>query len=309
MGLENIVDSAGNIVDGFKKAASNLTKASLITAALIAGGASYTNTTYAAGDNTPQVVTTTQQTEMYKGIEYTPITNEKGETIYVPTIATPQNIIKIIEERKEIIQHNINVELDIKGKKPIEELTIDPNLEEKLTTYLFLAAKNNGNATPKTIEELKQLEEKLGDPIIITYDNLKIEEINGKTYLLPIKENKTRTPYEVGIKIEKPKKGPACDAEYAIVTEQNPKGKITVKTETKKRDLIYTEITERFIEKKGIKGLGKPIYIITKSPKPIKYRMIVHGCVIKDSNDPKKATTYFSAPIYRSYTPEYANNN
>ena len=62
------------------------------------------------------------------------------------------------------------------------------------------------------------------------------------------------------------------------------------------------------MKKKGIKGLGKPTYIITETFKPIKERMIIHGCVMKDKDDPKKATTYLSAPIYRTFT-DYANNN
>ena len=236
------------------------------------------------------------------GIRYSPITNDKGQTIYVPTIATPEYIAKIIEENKEYIRNEINAKITVLLKEePIEELIIEPNLEQKLTAYLFLAAENDGDAVPKTVEELEELERRLGDPIILTYSALIVETKDGNTYLTPIKENEKRTVYLAGIKTEKPKKGTVCDAEYAIVIEQNPEGKRTVEIETKKRDLRYTVITVRFMKKKGIKGLVKPTYIITKSPKPIEERMIVHGCIIKNPENPKKATTYLSAPIYRIY--------
>ena len=297
--------SLENIVDGFKKYV-NIGLASL---ALIAGGASYTNTAYAAGDNSTPAVTTTQQTEIYKGIEYTAITNEKGETIYVPTIATPQNIMRIIEEYKKIIQHNINVELDIEGKKPIEKLTIEPNLEEKLTIYLFLAAKNNGNATPKTLEELKQLEEKLNYPIIMTYGNFKTETKNGKTYLVPIKIEKPEG-YLAGIKTEKPKKGTVCDAEYVIKIRKSPEGKKTVEINTKENRLSYTKRRDMFVRKKGVEYLVGTAYDIFKPTKPTEEETWIHGCVIKNPNTPKKATLYFSAPFVREYKQwNYANNN
>lgn len=92
------------------------------------------------------------------GIRYSPITNDKGQTIYVPTIATPEYIAKIIEENKEYIRNEINAKITVLLKEePIEELIIEPNLEQKLTAYLFLAAENDGDATPKTLEELDKL--------------------------------------------------------------------------------------------------------------------------------------------------------
>ncbi len=241
------------------------------------------------------------------GIRYSPLTNDKGQIIYVPTIATPEYIIYTIKENLNHIKNYANLDFNIEGKEPIETLTIEPNLEQKLTAYLFLAPENDGNAVPKTLEEIDKLGKELGYPILMVYLTFKVVRISGNTYLAPIIKYEKRTPYAVSIKIEKPKSVPVCDAEYALVIEQNPEGKRTVEIETKKRDLRYTEITVRFMKKKGIKGLGKPIYIITESPKPIKNRMIVHGCVIKDPDDPKQATTYLSAPIYRTFS-DYANN-
>ncbi len=293
--------SLENIVNSFKK----YTNIGLAYLALIAGGIN--PYVYAAGDNSTTPVVTTTQTEIYKGTEYTAITNKKGETIYVPTTATPQNIIKIIEKYKEIIQHNIN---EHSNKEPkIEELTIDPNLEEKLKAYLFLAAKNNGNATPKTIEELEELEKKLGDPIIMTYGNFKTETIEGKTYLVPIKIEKPEG-YLTGIKIEKPKKGTICDAEYIIKIRENPEGKTTVEINTKENKLSYTKRRDMFVRKKGVEYLVGTAYDVFKPTKPTKEETWIHGCIIKNPNNPKKATTYFSAPFVREYKQwNYANNN
>ena len=232
------------------------------------------------------------------GIRYSPLTNDKGQTIYVPTIATPEYILKTIEQYKDIIQHNVN---EHSNKKPkIETLTIEPNLEQKLTAYLFLAAENDGNAVPKTVEELKKLEEELDYPIIMTYGNFNETKLNGKTYLVPIKIIKPQG-YLAGLKIEKPKRGSVCDVEYVIKVRESPEGKETVEVNTKERGLSYTKLAKWYMEHKGVEYLVGTAYDIFKPFKPTKEEIWVHGCVIKDSKDPKKATTYLSAPLMRIY--------
>ena len=263
---------------------------------------SLSNATGASGPQTNQP-NARQGEVVLDGIRYSPITNDKGQTIYVPTIATPEYIAKTIEENIKLITDFING--DLKGiyeEEPIEELTIEPNLEQKLTAYLFLAAENDGDAVPKTMEELEELERRLGDPIILTYRAFKVENKDGRIYLVPRKiYGYDRDTYGAGIKIEKPKRGPVCDAEYDILIEKNPEGKRTVEIDTTERGLGFTKLAERFVEKQGIEGLPRGPYVILEPLIPIQERMIIHGCVIKDIENPKKATTYLSAPIYRTY--------
>ena len=58
---------------------------------------SLSNATCASGPQTNQP-NARQGEVVLDGIRYSPLTNDKGQTIYVPTIATPEYIVRTIKE-------------------------------------------------------------------------------------------------------------------------------------------------------------------------------------------------------------------
>ena len=134
----------------------------------------------------------------------------------------------------------------------------------------------------------------------MTYGNFNVTKFDGKTYLVPIRIIEPQG-YLAGIKVEKPKKGSVCDVEYVIKVRESPEGKETVEMNTKENRLSYTKRRDMFVHKKGIEYLVGPAYGIFKPIKPTREEVWIHGCVIKDIDNPKLATTYFSAPFVREY--------
>jgi len=300
-------------VDGSKKPASRLARTAqrssqsrphlihdALTALLLLFALSLATAT-GGSPSQPSQPPTHNQEIVLDGIHYSPLTNEEGRTIYVPTIATPENVIKTIEENLDRIQDEVNWDFKrIYEVEPIEELTLEPNLEQKLTTYLFLAADNEGNAAPKTVEELKRLEEKLSYPIIMTYGNFKTETKEGITYLVPIKI-KEPDGYLATLKLDTPEERLYCDAEASFTIRITQEGAKETDMRTQEKKLIYDKSTADWIGEYRMDAFTPLPYDLFKPTKPTKEETWIHLCVKKDPRYPIKATTYFSAPFAREY--------
>ena len=262
--------SLENIVDGFKKAASNLTKASLIAAALIAGGASYTNTAYAAGDNTPQVVTTTPQTEevkkiVYDGITYYPISNKQNEQIYVPEPFTPQNIADLIYKRENELKVPLleTIKYDYEGIKETTIKEIKPALTKtQYIQYLqdvYRKTAEGKKGLPSTKEELEEWFQKYG-PIVYAVvgpgDPKKITTKEGKqiTLITPISEIQPGYIWGMAAK-ERTETSEVVEVgmTYTINEEGTKIKQVTLKTNNEKPK--YGRIDEKLLKRNEIEDI------------------------------------------------------
>ncbi len=226
-------------------------------------------TALAAGDNTAQVVTTTQQTEEIKkiihdGITYLPISKQQNEEIYVPEPFTPKNIADLIYKgENELINGVLGaIKNDYEGIKETTIKEIKPALTKtQYIQYLqdvYRKVAEGKDGLPSTKEELEEWFQKygpivygmvgVGDPKKITIEGKKI------TLITPI--NDTEPTYIWGM-AAKEKTETTEVVEIGMTYTINKKGtkikQITLKTNNKKP--WFREEEEKLMEKGEIEDI------------------------------------------------------
>ncbi len=239
----------------------NLNRRAVVKGLAALAGAALTGIpTYAAGDNSTTVEQTQNlETLVYKGITYRQL--EENSKIYVPLGATPEEqayhafhpgVVK--STKSELNQTSFR-------NNPIDEVryTITPTeYMERIKDTYKIAAKNNGKGYPEDMEEVYKIAEKHGWPVYLLGTMSDVEKVEGRILITPEKVE-GEGGYSMGVILEKPSeetKIPYLTLRLPIT----PEGKVIEEAVTLMKEgksMKYTDLTRRYIEKKGMIRLIK----------------------------------------------------